>query len=95
MLATYMRRVRTNNLKIIGLRVSLVAGIKTIRSDDVIFLPSFFASENCFAVNALFFLAGFGVCRCLGIFISEAERRAVRTSQSLCFFSTNFCPAFF
>ena len=55
MLATYMRRVRTNNLKIIGLRVSLVAGIKTIRSDDVIFLPSFFASENCFAANALFF----------------------------------------
>ena len=33
-----------------------------------------------------FFLAGFGVCRCLGIFISKAERRAVRTSQSFCFF---------
>ena len=42
-------------LKIIGLWVPLVAGIKTIRSDDVIFQPSFFANENCFAVNALFF----------------------------------------
>ena len=55
MLATYMRRVRNNNLKIIGLQVRLVARINTIRSDDVIFLPSFFANENCFAVNALFF----------------------------------------
>ena len=45
-----------------------------------------FANENCFTVNALFFLAGFGVCRCLGIFISKAERRAVRTTQSLIFF---------
>lgn len=96
MLATYMRRVRNNNLKIIGLQVPLVARINTIRSDDVIFLPSFFANENCFAVNALFFLAGFGVCRCLGVFISKAERRAVRTSQSFCFFfPSDFCPAFF
>ena len=41
MLATYMRRMRNNNLKIIGLRAPLVARINTIRSDDVIF-PLFF-----------------------------------------------------
>ena len=87
MLATYMRRVRNNNLKIIGLPAPLVARINTIRSDDIIFLLFFFfANENYFAVNALYFLAGFGVCRCLGVFISKAERRAVRTSQSFCFF---------
>ena len=55
MLATYMQRVRNNNLKIIGSRAPFVARINTTRSNDVIFLRSFFANENCFAVNALFF----------------------------------------
>ena len=38
MLATYIRRMRNNNLKIIGLRAPLVALIHTVRSDDVILL---------------------------------------------------------
>ena len=42
MLATYMRRMRNNNLKIIGLWAPLVARINTIRSDDIIFLLFFF-----------------------------------------------------
>ena len=37
MLATYMRRVRNNNLKIIRLPAPLVARINTIRSDDYYF----------------------------------------------------------